>query len=126
MDHADRYMRLALKAQGQCRATVETLALLKNPPVFARQANIAGGAQLVNNGTIQPTRAGIPESRPIELLGEATEHGTRVDAGATVAAGTGDHALAAVGAIDGTAHRGPTSSSRPDRVEGSVATRPSP
>jgi hypothetical protein len=30
-----------MKAQGQCRATCETLAVLKNPPVFARQANIA-------------------------------------------------------------------------------------
>src|SRR5262249_31080022 len=28
MDHFDRYMRMALKAQGQCRATVETLALM--------------------------------------------------------------------------------------------------
>ena len=34
-------MRLALKTQSQCRATVETLAALKNPPlVFAKQANI--------------------------------------------------------------------------------------
>lgn len=46
---AERYMRLALKAQAQCRATIETLAALKNPPVvYARQANIAGQQQ-VNN-----------------------------------------------------------------------------
>jgi hypothetical protein len=46
----ERYMRLALKAQGQCRATLETLAAIKNPPVFARQANINhGGQQQVNN-----------------------------------------------------------------------------
>ncbi len=39
VDHLDRYMRLALKAQGQCRATLETLATIKNPPVvFARPA----------------------------------------------------------------------------------------
>ena len=31
VDHLDRYMRLALKAQGQCRATLETLATIKNP-----------------------------------------------------------------------------------------------
>src|SRR5205814_3516952 len=50
LDTAERLMRLALKAQGQCRATLETLAVLKNPPtVFAKQANIAGGAQQVNN-----------------------------------------------------------------------------
>lgn len=50
LDAAERYMRLALKAQGQCRATLETLAAIKNPPiVFARQANIAHGPQQVNN-----------------------------------------------------------------------------
>jgi hypothetical protein len=37
------------RAGHQCRATVETLALSKNPPVFARQANIAHGPQQVNN-----------------------------------------------------------------------------
>ena len=37
-------MRMALKAQGQCRTTIETLATLKNPPViFAKQANINNG-----------------------------------------------------------------------------------
>jgi hypothetical protein len=51
LDATERYMRLALKAQGQCRATLETLAAIKNPPVvFARQANIAHGPQQVNNG----------------------------------------------------------------------------
>ncbi len=46
------YMRLALKAQSQCRATLETLAAIKNPPpvAFVRQANIAHGPQQVNNG----------------------------------------------------------------------------
>jgi hypothetical protein len=35
-------MRLALKAQSQCRATLETLALINNVPVvFARQANVS-------------------------------------------------------------------------------------
>lgn len=52
MGATDTYMRLALKAQAQCRATLETLAAIKNPPVvFARQANINhGGQQQVNNG----------------------------------------------------------------------------
>lgn len=53
IDHFDRYMRLALKAQGQCRATLETLALIKSPAtVFARQANIAHGPQQVNNTAV--------------------------------------------------------------------------
>ena len=48
--NSEAYMRMALKAQSQCRATVETLATIKNPPVvFARQANIAQGPQQVND-----------------------------------------------------------------------------
>ena len=44
MDAADKYLRLALKAQSQCRATLETLANIKNPPiVYAKQANFASG-----------------------------------------------------------------------------------
>lgn len=52
VDQIDRFTRLAFKAQSQCRETIQTLALLKNPspPVFARQANIAHGPQQVNNG----------------------------------------------------------------------------
>jgi hypothetical protein len=50
MPQFEAYMRLALKAQSQCRATLETLANIKNPPVvYARQANIAHGPQQVNN-----------------------------------------------------------------------------
>lgn len=46
------YLGLALKAQAQCRATLEALAEIKNPrPVaFVKQANISGGHQQVNNG----------------------------------------------------------------------------
>lgn len=46
-------MSMALKAQAQCRATLEALAEIKNPrPVaFVKQANIANGPQQVNNGT---------------------------------------------------------------------------
>lgn len=49
---AERYLRMALKAQSQCRMTLESLATIKNPPVvYARQANINhGGQQQVNNG----------------------------------------------------------------------------
>lgn len=47
----DKYMRLAMKAQGQCRATLQTLGELKNPRqmAFVKQANIANGYQQVNN-----------------------------------------------------------------------------
>ena len=48
--HHETYLRLALKAQTQCRATLETLSNIKNPPiVYTRQANIANGPQQINN-----------------------------------------------------------------------------
>ena len=45
------HLGLALKAQAQCRATLEALAEIKNPrPIaFVKQANISGGHQQVNN-----------------------------------------------------------------------------
>jgi hypothetical protein len=103
VDQIDRFTRLALKAQGQCRATIETLALVKNPPtVFARQANIAHGPQQVNNGTpVPPSRAGNQETEPIKLL-EAP--GERLDLGTSGTSGTSDQALAAVGARHRTAN----------------------
>ena len=50
-------LTLALKAQAQCRATLEALAEIKNPrPVaFVKQANITNGPQQVNNG-MQPAQ----------------------------------------------------------------------
>jgi hypothetical protein len=47
----EMYLKLALRAQNQCRATAETLAMIKNPPnvSFVGQANIANGPQQVNN-----------------------------------------------------------------------------
>ncbi|MBC7737259.1 MAG: hypothetical protein H7245_08565 [Candidatus Saccharibacteria bacterium] len=50
MKQMETYLRLALKAQSQSRATAEALALMKNPMPYIRQANISGGAQQVNNG----------------------------------------------------------------------------
>ena len=72
--NAEAYMRMALKAQSQCRATLETLAQIKNPPVvFARQANLAQGPQQVNNGMMpagQPRAdAGETEKPQNKLLG---------------------------------------------------------
>jgi hypothetical protein len=48
----EAYMRAAMKAQGQCRMTLEALAEMKNPKAvaFVQQANIAHGPQQVNNG----------------------------------------------------------------------------
>lgn len=72
---ADRYMRFALKAQSQCRTTVETLAEIKNPrPVaFVKQANISNGPQQVNNGIPAPAHAGEIINQSNELSGEPHE-----------------------------------------------------
>ena len=88
-------MRLALKAQSQARATAETLALMKNPMPYIKQANIANGPQQVNNGT--PTSAGKNQSHPNELLEH--QHGNTLDIGATATAGRADPAMEAVGAV---------------------------
>jgi len=66
----DAYLRLALKAQSQCRATLEALSLVKNPqPVsIVRQANIAHGPQQVNNCPPSHSRAAEREIPPNELL----------------------------------------------------------
>ncbi len=46
----ETWLRLAFKAQNQCRSTLQTLATVQKPPVvFAKQANIAQGHQQVNN-----------------------------------------------------------------------------
>ena len=102
MDATERYMRLALKAQGQCRATLETLAAIKNPPViFAKQANIAHGPQQVNNG--QLTHAAKNQNQPNELLEH--HHGNFLDTRATPAPGRADSAMAAVEKQHWTKHR---------------------
>lgn len=102
----ERYMRLALKAQSQCSATLERLARIKNPPnvAFVRQANIAHGPQQVNNGASEPTgmpnaaRTGESANAPIELL--ENSHGEWMDPRATGEAGRGDPAMAPVGKVD--------------------------
>jgi hypothetical protein len=111
IDATDRYMRLALKAQGQCRATLETLANLKNPPVVvARQANITNGPQQVNNtvnnadGNFQGSthaRAGAEnlKSEQNELLEDKGHEKERVDFGTSGATVSRDTAMATVAEI---------------------------
>lgn len=96
-------MRYALRAQSQCRATLETLALIKQgPAVYARQANIAHGPQQVNNGVAGPSAGaragGKTESINPELL--RASDGERLDTGTAGTAGRGDSAVEAVGAVN--------------------------
>ncbi len=102
MPNLESFMRMALRAQSQCRATLETLANIKNPPVvFAKQANIAHGHQQVNNGTAPHAHAEKTVIQQNELL-EAQHGGETMDirtAGATIGA---DPAMATVGEINRT------------------------
>jgi hypothetical protein len=105
----DVNLRLALKAQSQCRATLETLAAIKNPPpvAFVRQANIAHGPQQVNNGAVQPgdpTRARETEKSHNKLLEPQDEQ--RLDTGTQGPTGVPDSALETVGAIHRPKDRG--------------------
>ena len=108
MGATETYLRLGLKAQAQCRATLETLAEVKYPkaPTFVRQQNVAYQQQ-VNNGnaagdsrTSTRTHAhGKTENQSNELLGASD--GERLDSRAAGTAGGDDSHLEAVGAING-------------------------
>ena len=103
----ETYLRLALKAQAQCRSTLETLAEVKYPKAatFVRQQNVAYQQQVNNDGdTATSMRAGARahgklNNQPNELLG--AQHGERVDIGATGKAGGADPHLEALGTIYG-------------------------
>ena len=70
MQAVETYFRLALKAQSQCRATLETLSTIKNPPViFAKQANISTGNQQINNA-VSASRTENNKKQQNELLTE--------------------------------------------------------
>ena len=110
MHNFEIMLRIALKAQAQCRATLQTLAEIKNPPVlFARQANFATNQQ-INNGQAPLAPASNKNISKQNKLLEA-EHGERVDAGtAGTAIGVNSH-LAPVGKKHGpTKSRGKSTS----------------
>lgn len=120
--HYETHLRLALRAQNQCRSTLETLAVIKNPTVvFARQANINnGGQQQVNNHCApgSTSSAGVQEApiRQSKLL--ETSDGQRMDFGAKGAASRTDPVLASVGEVDRPAVGGRQSRGRKKQLEG--------
>ena len=102
-DSSDRQLRLALKAQSQCRATLQTLSEVKNPrsTAFVQQANIAHGPQQVNNcptssGDAPRTRKN--KNRQNELL--EAQDGQRLDPGTTGTAGGADPDMETVAKVD--------------------------
>ena len=100
----EAFMRMALRAQNQCRATLETLSTIKNPPVvIAKQANFANGYQQVNNGAAMPVthaQAGENKIQQNELLTEV-QHGKAMDISAASAASRANPAMETVGKIHG-------------------------
>ena len=98
LDGMERYMRLALKAQSQSRATLQTLGELKAPKqiAFGQQANIGNQGQVNNDGSSARSRAKKKPKAPNELL--EVEHGKRLDTRAEGSASGADPAMASVGA----------------------------
>jgi len=116
---AEVYMRLALKAQSQCRTTLETLATIKNPPiVFAKQANIAQGHQQVNNGEAAPAARGEARILHNEQSRLTHETGQWLDSAASPAAIGADSRMEALAAGDGAKDCRGKGKIKPKRVEG--------
>lgn len=107
MNATDLYLRLALKAQSQCRATLETLAEIKFPKsaTFVRQQNV-GINQQVNNSEPTPN---VPRARENSVnstnkLLEQDSNGWQqigVDIGTAGATSGFNRELEAVGTLDG-------------------------
>ncbi|MDG2271667.1 MAG: hypothetical protein P8L39_05155 [Halioglobus sp.] len=99
IDAFESLVKLALRAQSQCRATLEALSEIKNPKLanVLGQANFASGHQQVINQVKAEAREGI-ESEPNELLGG--EKYERMDTRTPREAGTTYSTVEAVGAVD--------------------------
>ena len=105
MKHYESFLGLALKAQAQSRATISALVDLKHPrqAMFVKQANIANGAQQVNNGTAQQGQGEhhahakenqTPQNKLLEV--EHGQQGIRMDARTAKKAKRGHQAVEAV------------------------------
>lgn len=96
--------QLALRAQSNSRATIQTLAEVKNPKqvAFVKQANIAQNQQ-VNNGVSSLARARKDQVKPNELIAEVNHGSKKMDTRTKKTAGRADTNLDAVDAVDRTA-----------------------
>lgn len=112
----DLMLRHGLRAQAQCRATLETLAAVKSPPaVYARQANVTTGPQQINNGVVAP-------SAPKSAQG-GDAHELSANGGTPAPAIPADPAMAAVGAVDRAADGGGQGEVVAQRLERRAASR---
>lgn len=97
--HHDALMRLALRAQAQSRASIETLMLAKNPQtIIARQANVTSGPQQINNN-LDLSRARESLIPPTQLSRGA--NAVHPDSRASSDAGRDDSQLEAVAEVHG-------------------------
>lgn len=90
------HMDMAFKAQRQCRATLETLAEIKNPKPYIQ--NNRAQYQQVNNGMPEPHAHGENLKSSNGLLKDKRHETEWLDTGAPQTAGGNDKELEAVGA----------------------------
>jgi hypothetical protein len=116
INHQESYLKLALKAQGQARTTIEALGRIRNPPVsnYLEQTNIAQGPQQVNNGIGGESTASKPVETELETNFEEEQvselhlenklldqkHAERMDTGKKSEAGRNDTAVEALEKIN--------------------------
>ena len=104
----ETYLKMALKAQSQCRATLETLVEVKAPRVatFIKQANIANQQQVNNGSAASGGNDSLSHGKSINPSNELLEahHGERLDTGTQGKAGGDYPHLEAVGAVNRAAH----------------------
>ena len=104
MGATDTYMKLAFKAQAQCRTTLEALAEIKQPrsATFVRQANIAHTQQVHNGSSATTTRTRAPArdisgNQPNELItDESATHGNPMDTRSTAETSASDSSVEAM------------------------------
>ncbi len=105
LNQFETHLKLALRAQSQCRSTWEAISAIHNPPIagYVKQANIAHGHQQVNNAS----RAEENKTAPSKLLEEtAHEPDQWLDRGTPTTAERANTAVETVGEIDGTTNAG--------------------
>jgi hypothetical protein len=106
-ESVEAYMRIAQRAQSNCRATAEAITAMTHPPhpaVFAKQANITSGPQQINNHSgASLARVATEQDAPNKLL-EVGTHDERVDATTARAAAASDPSVATVEILNGAAN----------------------
>jgi len=101
MSHLDNYLRLALKAQSQCRTTLDSLSGRKSAPMigYVQQANIANGPQQVNNGVVLAKNKSKAKKSKNKLMEKID--GERLDTRATCSTIGNDQELETMGPVYG-------------------------